>query len=157
MLLGAVEQTSLFAYGYIDNVAAAILHAAEHPATDGKTYNLGEETSRTKRRWATLYSEVAGLPLAIKTLPDALVDGDKASTDAAPRLFLASAAKFATETGFVEPVSLEDQISRTLAFGLAHPEALGPRPDYAREERLIERYEQMLNQLCESEHALRTC
>lgn len=151
LVLGAVEQTSLYTFGYIDNVAAAIVHAAETPAVDGKIYNIGESKSRSLRRWAELYGEAAGGAYQIAILPDTLTELDRDSVNRPPRLILFDSRAFSSETGFTEPVSLPDQVMRTLAWGLKHPEALGPLPDYPTERRLIEVYGEFVKTHCSSE------
>ncbi|MGE0172545.1 MAG: NAD-dependent epimerase/dehydratase family protein [Oligoflexales bacterium] len=146
LLMGANEQSSLFTFGFIDNVAAAILHAAESQAATGKIFNVGESKSRSLRRWAELYGEAANINLDVTVLPDAIIENDPTIAHSSPRFFLSDSGYFRRETGFTEPVELADQIRQTLAWGLEHPESLGPQPDYDKENALIGLYRRFLSQ-----------
>ena len=140
LVLGAVEQSSLFTFGFIDNVAAAIVHASEVSVTDGKVFNIGEAKSRSLHRWAELYAEAADIEFEFKVLPDALVEQDTLAINIPPRLLQFDTQAFRMETGFSEPVPLNEQIRRTLSWGLEHSNALGPKPDYEGESRISESY-----------------
>lgn len=140
LVMGAVEQASLFTFGNIDNVAAAILHVAETPYASGKVFNIGECKSRSLRRWAEMYAEAAGTQFDLQIVPDALIENDMSAINNPPRLILFDTRAFSSETGFIEPISVREQVQKTLAWGLEHPDALGPRPDYDAEHRLIEAY-----------------
>ena len=43
---------------------------------------------------------------------------------------LSSSERLRAETGFTDPVSLEQAVERTLAWAADHREALGEAPDY---------------------------
>lgn len=145
MMMGAVEQASLFTFGFIDNIAAAIVRAAELPLVDGKVFNIGEAKSRSLRRWAELYAEAAGRAFEFAILPDALTELDATAVNNPPRLLLFDTQAFWRETGFVDPVPLPAQISQTLAWGLEHADALGERPDYEGESAKVESYRRFLD------------
>lgn len=135
-VIGAVTQATIWTFGYVENVAAGVLHTLAHPAaTAGQVYNLGEARVRTKRRWAELYAAAAGLELEVCAVPDAAL-GDTEPNAAAPHLIVDS-GRFARETEFVAPVTVEQAVARTLDWARAHPDALGPRPDYAAREALL--------------------
>lgn len=145
LVMGAVEQTSLFTFGYIDNIAAAIMHAVETPSTAGKIFNLGELKTRSLRRWAEIYGDAANVSFSFQILPDALVENDLLAINNPPRLLLCDTQSFAKETGFEEAVPLREQVQRTLAWGLENPDALGPKPDYVAEQSKIETYQRWLS------------
>ncbi len=140
LLLGACEQSRLFTYGYIDNIAAAIVHATENSVCDGKEFNIGEIKSRSFRRWADLYADAAGVKFDYSVLPDAVVSGDLSLIDSPPQLLQFDTNRFRIETGFSEPVPLLEQVKRTLAWGLEHPDVLGVKPDYEKESIMIAAY-----------------
>jgi hypothetical protein len=48
---------------------------------------------------------------------------------------------FRQDTGFCDPIALDQGIQETLKWALAHPDVLGERPDYERELRTLETYE----------------
>jgi len=56
-LMGSIEQASVITHGYVENVAAAIVHASSATGIDGEIFNIGELKSRSKRRWAELYAK----------------------------------------------------------------------------------------------------
>jgi nucleoside-diphosphate-sugar epimerase len=137
-VIGATEQSEIWTFGYVDNVAAAVLHALDHPGTVGKAYNVGERRVRDKRRWAELYAAAAGHDLAFGPVPDRWVDPDRPADAPAAHLIFDSRA-YADDTGFAEPIALETQVERTLAWATDHREALGDPPDYPAREALWER------------------
>jgi nucleoside-diphosphate-sugar epimerase len=59
LALGQTEQSEIYTYGYVENVAAAVTHGFSRPVTVGRVYNLGEATYRTRRRWAELFAAQA--------------------------------------------------------------------------------------------------
>jgi nucleoside-diphosphate-sugar epimerase len=140
LVMGLQDQGRLWTFGYVTNVAAAIVHAFDRPVVDGRIYNVGERTYRTKRRWAELYAEAAGVALDVRLLPDELLERDPAARNAAPMHLLVDSSRYAADTGFHDPVPLPDAIAHTLAWARAHPDALGPSPDYAAEDRLLAAY-----------------
>lgn len=151
LMMGHVEQTGLFTFGYVENVAAAVVHAFDRPITDGKEYNLGEATSRSLRRWAELYFEAAGLALDFCSVPDAALYRDLRLMTMAPRLLPIDTSLYRRETGFSDPVDLGEQIRRTLAWAAGHPEAVGRSPDYQREDQLFAEYSRVLSRLSSEE------
>lgn len=153
MTLGAVEQTSLYTFGFVDNVAAAIVHAAETPVVDGKVFNIGEEKSRSLRRWAALYAEAAGSVFEFAILPDAMTELDATAVNNPPRLLQFDTQAFRRETAFVDPVPLREQVRQTLAWGLEHPEALGSKPDYEAERGTVEAYRGFVQGILAEKHS----
>lgn len=140
LVMGLQDQGRLWTFGYVTNMAAAIVHAFTHPALDGRIHNLAERAWRSKRRWADLYARAAGVELAYALLPDELVENDREARHAPPMHLLIDAARFYDETGFTDPVPLDDCVRRTWEWAMANPEALGPSPDYAAEDRLVAAY-----------------
>lgn len=140
LVMGLQDQGRLWTFGYVTNVAAAIVHAFDRPQVDGRIYNVGERTWRTKRRWAELYAKAAGVTLEVQLLPDELLEHDPDVRSAAPMNLLIDSSRFSVDTGFVEPVALDRCLQDTFAWAMANPAALGPSPDYAEEDRLIAAY-----------------
>ena len=149
LVLGLQDQGRLWTFGYVTNVAAAIVHAFDQPVVDGRIYNGAERAWRTKRRWAELYARAAGQELEISLLPDEVLERDPAARHAPPMHFLIDAARYAADTGFVEPVPLATCLRETLDWALANPDALGPRPDYAAEDALVAAYAKAVTGLYE--------
>lgn len=141
-VIGAVAQCEYWTFGYVDNVAAAVLHALDHPQTIGRIYNVGERRVRTRRQWIEAYAAAADHAFAFAPVPDAWLEDDDdpepVGLDMAPRHLLLSSEAYAADTGFVAPVSTDEQIASTLAWAFDHPEDLGPAPDYAAREVLFD-------------------
>lgn len=130
MVIGQGEQARIFTYGYVENIAAAVLHAVDHPAARNAVFNVGETRVRTRRRWADRYAAAAGTSFRYRVVPDLLLDpaGDP---DAAGFHLITDNSAFVRATGFTDPVNLDEGIARTLAWAGAHRDRVGGRPDYA--------------------------
>jgi nucleoside-diphosphate-sugar epimerase len=139
IVMSATEQGQIFTYGYVENVAAAIVHSFGLAQVKGEVYNLGEEDVRTQRRWAELYAAQAGHTFNVRILPPEMLGGDKRES---PRNFIMETAKFRADTGFTDPVDLKEAIKRTYDWAVAHPEALkNVRANYASEKALADAYD----------------
>ncbi|HYW44392.1 MAG TPA: NAD-dependent epimerase/dehydratase family protein [Bryobacteraceae bacterium] len=140
LVMNTADQSSLFTYGYVENIAAAVVHSFGLPQTIGQIYNLGEPDVRTKRRWADLYAENAGHHFTYHILPPEAVGGGFAE---APQNFIMDTSKFRNDTGFTEPVSLDEAIKRTYDWAIQHPECLKDVPvNYPAEQAIAQLYEQ---------------
>ncbi len=133
VILGLNQQASLFTYGYVENIAAALLRGIEEtvfrPGRLQGVYNLGEAQQRTWRRWVTLFYEVAQQPLTVHAVPDTW-QALESQHPVEPQHFMMDNSRFARETGFQEPVAIHTAIQRTLTWGLEHPDVLGQVPDF---------------------------
>ena len=142
--MSATQQAQLFTYGYVENVAAAIVHSFGLQQTIGQIYNLGDSKIRTYRRWADLYAENAGSPFFYHILPTEMVEGD-ARFNAAPENFILDTSEFRKDTGFNEPVSLKESIKRTYEWAKQNPQALDKvAVDYAAEKTLADLYQKVI-------------
>lgn len=145
LLMAATEQSQMFTYGYVENVAAAIVHSFGLAQTKGEIYNLGEEDVRTQRRWAELYAEQAGHTFRFRILPPEMLGS---VNDESPRNFIMDTSKFRTETGFRDPVDLKEAIKRTYDWAVSHPEALKDvRVSYDSEKALADAYDSHMQSL----------
>lgn len=142
-VLGETLQQTIWSFAHVENIAAAIVHGFGQ-ALDQDIYNLSEPTVRSWRRWIELFSTAADFPFEIHTVPDVLLDADT-KPNAPPKHILVDAQAYRLKTGFHEPVSLEAGIASTLAWGMSHPDILGPSPDYAAEERALNYWQQALS------------
>ena len=89
-------------HGYVENVAAAIVLAALHPAAAGRVYNVGEEYT------PTVSERLAQLPAsAIEPKVD---DSHNFAQDIAY-----DTGRIRRELGYQEPVTFDEGIRRTLA------------------------------------------
>lgn len=142
LVLSATDQAQLYTFGYVENVAAAVVHSFGLPQVKGQVYNLGEEDVRTQRRWAELYAENAGHEFKFRILPPEAMGGENAEP---PHNFIMDTSKFRTDTGFTDPVSLKESIRRTYDWAVAHPEALSKvRADYTAEKSVADAYDRLM-------------
>lgn len=137
-VLGAAQQHSIWHFAYVDNIAAAIIHAFGL-SLEQQVFNLGEPQVRSWRRWTQLYAEVSGFDFEIEILPDELINSEY-TLNSPPQHMMLETSLYRQLTGFKEPVDLTSAIQANLEWGLTHPEVLGPRPDYGREAEYIEKY-----------------
>lgn len=146
-VMGSISQAAIITHGYISNVAAAILHAAKEEGVEGKVYNVGEEKVRTKRRWAELYAKAANWQFDFEILPEEVISEDITLSNRPPVNLIFDCTSFRRDTGFCDPVSLEEGIRKTLNWALEHPDVLGDLPDYEREIGLLKRYKNILQEV----------
>lgn len=145
IVLSDREQCQLYTYGYIGNIAAAIVHSYDKSVTNGKVYNLGESKTRSKRRWVELYGKTIGWNFEVHILPEELIRKDRSLRNANPLHLLIDSSLYERETGFTEPYSLEESIERTFNFAKENPDRLGERPNYSEELDLIRKYYKALD------------
>lgn len=128
MVMGPGEQQQAFTYGYVENMAAAIVHSFGRPEVAGQIYNLGDADTHTRRAWAELYAANAGKEFEFHTPAE----------DAAPQAFIMDVGKFARHTGFVPPVDTIEAVKRTYDWAKEHPDTLARvQIDYAAEQAVI--------------------
>jgi nucleoside-diphosphate-sugar epimerase len=145
MVMGEREQGQIWTFGYIDNVAAAIVHAIS-TAPAGSIFNVGEHKVRTKRRWAELYAAAADHILDVRIAPDALLlPGNE--QDAPTFHLINDNTAFARATGFTEPVPLDAAMKATLVWAQDHPDQIGSRPDYDARTSAADSYERAVSSL----------
>jgi nucleoside-diphosphate-sugar epimerase len=92
-------------HGYVENVAAAITLAATHPKAAGRVYNVGEQYT------PTVAERLASLPGSCIPI-DATCDFDFRQDMAY------DTSRIREELGYLEPISYELGLRRTLGSGL---------------------------------------
>jgi nucleoside-diphosphate-sugar epimerase len=124
--------------GYVENVAAAIALAATSDRAATRVYNVAEPESYSEMEWASKVASVIGwtgdlIALAPdQTPPHLRMPGNL------DQHWSADSTRIRTELGFVEPVSVEEAIRRTVAWERAHPPAAPLMPiDYDAEDAAI--------------------
>jgi nucleoside-diphosphate-sugar epimerase len=121
IVMSSTEQAQIYTYGYVENVAAAVVHSFGRTEVKGQVYNLGEQEVRSQRRWAELYADSAGHSFKFRIVPPEAMGG---ANDEHPRSFIMDCSKFRADTGFTDPVGLDEAIRRTHDWAAQHPEAL---------------------------------
>jgi nucleoside-diphosphate-sugar epimerase len=89
-------------HGYVENVAAAIVLAAGHPAASGRIYNVGEASTPT-----------VGERLAC--LPPSSIPADESTQFDMAQDIAYDTSNIRAELGYAEHVSYEEGLRRTLS------------------------------------------
>lgn len=88
-------------HGYVENVAAAIVLAAQHPLAPGRVFNVGEEHTPTVAE-------------RLESLPPTTMPLSESSYDFRHHIAY-DTSRIRRELGYVEPVPYDEGIRRTLA------------------------------------------
>jgi nucleoside-diphosphate-sugar epimerase len=96
-------------HGYVENVADAIAVAATDTRTAGRTYNIGEAVVPAMRERIEMLAQVFGWRGNIELVPDNRPLDFRQNMEV-------STARFRTGLGFSDPISIEEGLSRTLAW-----------------------------------------
>lgn len=105
-------------YGYVDDVAEAMLLAALDPRGAGRTYNVGQDFVRTPVEWLLMFGMVTNTPIEVETVPaadKALLHERAEATDLRYPLTL-DTTRIRRELGFTEPTELRDALLATIAY-----------------------------------------
>jgi nucleoside-diphosphate-sugar epimerase len=124
--------------GYVEDVAAAIALATVSDCASGKIYNVATEQSFSELEWARKIGDTVGwrgslVPVPVDKIPAHLRMPVNAEQD-----WIVSTRRIREELGFVEPVSLDAGIERTIEWERAHPPTIDPKLfDYAAEDEAL--------------------
>ena len=105
-------------YGYVDDVAEAILVAALDPRAAGRTYNVGQDFVRTPIEWLLMFGMVTNTQIEVETVPaaeKALLHQRAEATDLRYPLTL-DTSRIREELGFSEPTELRQALLKTVAY-----------------------------------------
>ena len=104
-------------YGYVDDVAEAIIVAALAPGAAGRTYNVGQNFVRTPVEWLHRFAAVMGKTIAIEIVPPearGLLCERAEASDLAYPLTL-DTTRIRAELGYAEPTPEDDALLATIA------------------------------------------
>jgi nucleoside-diphosphate-sugar epimerase len=105
-------------YGYVDDVAEAMLLAALDPRAAGRTYNVGQDFVRTPIEWLLSFAVVMNTPIEIETVPaeeKALLHERADASDLTYPLTL-DTTRIRRELGFAEPTPERSALLATIAY-----------------------------------------
>lgn len=103
-------------YGYVADVAEAMLVAALDPRAAGRIYNVGQSFVRTPIEWLLTFAVILNRSLEVETVPPSAhgLQWDRAeSTDLRYPLTL-DTTRIREELGFVEPTEERDALLATI-------------------------------------------
>lgn len=132
-------------HGYVENVAPAIALAAVNEKATRRIYNVGEVQAFTQEEWVRQIAQAAGWYGRIIVVPPERVSGELmdamwnmwgANTD---QHFVADSSRIRKELGYIEPISLDVAMQRTIAWERANPPSeIDPKSfDYAAEDAVL--------------------
>jgi len=108
-------------YGFVTDVAEAMLMAALDPRAAGRTYNVGQNFVRNPIQWLLSFAVVLNTPVEVETVPASakgLLFERAEATDLNYPLTL-DTSRIRSELGFVEPTSERDALLETIAYETA--------------------------------------
>jgi nucleoside-diphosphate-sugar epimerase len=110
-------------YGYVDDVAEAMLLAALDPRAAGRTYNVGQDVVYTPIEWLLMFGVVMNTRIEIETVPaeeKALLFQRADASDLRYPLTL-DTTRIRDELGFDEPTDLREALLATVAYETKDP------------------------------------
>ena len=105
-------------YGYVADVAEAIVLAALDPRAAGRVYNVGQDFVRNPVQWLLSFAVMLNTPIEVETVPateKALLFERAEATDLRYPLTL-DTTRIRQELGFAEVVSERDALLATIAY-----------------------------------------
>lgn len=108
----------LNSYGYIDDMAEALVLAATHPHAGGRTFNVAQPKDRTVREWAQIILDVMAIKAEVVEVPAGVngIMADRAEASNLAYPLTLDSARIRAELGYVEIVSEHEALKRTLAW-----------------------------------------
>jgi nucleoside-diphosphate-sugar epimerase len=122
--------------GYVENVAAAVAHAAADDRAVGRVFNVGETAALSEAGWVRAVGRECGWGGEVAPVPPGLLPAGMAP-DYDWSYHLATDTRLLCEQlAFVEPVARDEALRRTLAWEREHPpgEGQGGLFDYPAED-----------------------
>lgn len=127
--------------GYVEDVAAAITLATVSDRASGKIYNIASERNFSELKWARKIADAIGWKGSIVPVPADRIPAHLRMPANANQNWIVSSQRIRTELGFVEPVSLDAGIARTIEWERKNPPAIDPKMlDYAAEDVVIKQF-----------------
>jgi nucleoside-diphosphate-sugar epimerase len=121
--------------GYVEDVAAAIALATVSDRATGRIYNIASEQNFSELEWARKIGDTIGWKGSIIAVPADKTPAHLHVPVNAEQNWIVSSKRIREELGFVEPVSLEAGIERTIEWERANAPAIDPKLfDYAAED-----------------------
>lgn len=137
ILMDAAEASWRWTFGYVEDVAHAIVMAALDPRSGNRIYNVGEQTPLSQEERLQMVARAAGwrgrVVLApTGALPEPLRMGIDPGND-----IVVDSSRIRAELGYVEPTPLAEAYARAIAWERANPPQDAAARDYAEEDRLL--------------------
>jgi nucleoside-diphosphate-sugar epimerase len=125
--------------GYVEDVASAIAVATVSDRAAGRIYNIASEQNLSELEWARKIGDAIGWKGSLVPVPADQIPAHLRMPVNAEQLWIVSSKRIREELGFLEPVSLDAGVQRTIAWERANPPAIDPKMfDYAAEDAVLE-------------------
>jgi nucleoside-diphosphate-sugar epimerase len=125
--------------GYVDNVATAVVLAAEKSEAAGQVFNVAEEESFSELEWTRLVTDAAGWKGSIVTIPFLLAPAHLQLPGNFSQHGSCSSRRIRELLGYREAIPRADALRATVEWERAHPPEPLPSFDYAAEDAAIQR------------------
>jgi nucleoside-diphosphate-sugar epimerase len=127
--------------GYVEDVAAAIALATVSNRAAGRVYNIAAEQHFSELDWARKIGDAIGWKGSLVPVPVDKTPAHLRMPVNAEQHWIISSKRIREELGFVEPVSLDAGIQRTIAWERANPPAIDAKLfDYAAEDTALQKF-----------------
>lgn len=133
--LAAQWQTSR---GYVENVAGAIVRAAEDERAARKTYNVADADVFTEAEWVERIGRAAGWNGRVVIVPPEQLPESMRFQGNARQSLVGDTRRIRRQIGYAETVSTDEGLKRTVEWERANPAPFDPEQfDYALEDRIL--------------------
>jgi nucleoside-diphosphate-sugar epimerase len=125
--------------GYVENVAAAIALAVVSEQASNRVYNVGEAEALTEVEWVQGIGRAVGWDGKVVAVPKDLMPQHLVNNYDYRHNLAADTSRIRDELGYVDPVSREEALKRTVTWEQENPpkEIDEARFDYAAEDRVL--------------------
>jgi nucleoside-diphosphate-sugar epimerase len=121
ILLSEAEAGWRWTHGYVENVSDAIVLAATDERAKNRIYNVGEPEAMTRKEWVEAIGRAAGWAGEVITVPTEKLPDHLRSPVSFDHDIFVDTSRIRNELGYVEKVSREDGLKRTILWERANP------------------------------------
>lgn len=102
--------------GYVENIAAAVVHSLSHPPGEAAVFNLADPIVFSEQEWIQHIAQAAGWTGKILVVPEEDLPPELRQPYNFAQDWAIDAGRFRTATGFSEPFSTEESLRRTVGL-----------------------------------------
>jgi nucleoside-diphosphate-sugar epimerase len=139
ILLDTAEAQWRWTYGYVEDMAHAIVLAALDPRSAGRIYNVGERDALSLEERVRAVAQAAGWSGRVALAPPGALPERLRAGVVTEQDLVSDSGRIRAELGYAEPTPLAETYARAIAWERANPpEADDPADyDYEEEDRLL--------------------
>lgn len=130
-------------WGYVENIAWAIVLAATQDRASGRIYNVGEKKAFSTAEWVKEIGKAAGWRGKVVVLPKSRLPADMVVDRDTSHHLAVDTSRIRRELGYSEPVPRIRALRRTIHWERSHPpEKIDPKMfDYSAEDAVLAAYQ----------------